>query len=175
MHSNRNRELLRIRKLADFQFGRGTGESLFPENVEITISRKTKKIRYIYQNGTLLATLRPTNGFFSLSLAGARNLMKASGPNIPSLEIREEASNFIRRGGDVFAKHVTSVNEEIRPGEEIIVLSPLCEIVGVGRSMLSGCEMKSFRRGIAVKVRKGTIEKNKCKKKQCHIRGNKYA
>ncbi len=175
MSSNRYKELLRIRKLADFQFGRGTGETLFPENVEITISRKTKKIRYIYQNHTLLATLRPTNGFFSLSLAGARNLVKALGPKAPILEISEEASNFIRRGGDVFAKHVISVNEEIRSGEEIIVLSPLSEIVGVGRALLSGCEMKSFRRGIAVKIRKGTIEKNKCKKKNSCIEGNKDA
>jgi len=50
--------LQRIRSIADYQFGLGVGEKLFPDNVQIEYSRATGRIRYINLNGERLATLR---------------------------------------------------------------------------------------------------------------------
>ena len=66
--------LRRIRSVADYQFGKGVGIALFPENVKIVFSRKTGRIRYVYLEARRLGTMRPTDGFFSLSLEGAKRI-----------------------------------------------------------------------------------------------------
>ena len=71
---------------------------------------------------------------------------------------------FIEEGSDVFAKHVVEANEEIRPMEEVIVLNSHNEVIAVGRAVLSGDEMLEFRKGVAVKVRRGRAEKTKKEK-----------
>ena len=62
----------RVRSVADYQFGLGVGEVLFPENVKILLSPRTGRIRYINLEGERLATLRPTDGLLSLSIKAAK-------------------------------------------------------------------------------------------------------
>jgi conserved protein with predicted RNA binding PUA domain len=62
----------RVRAIADYQFGRGVGTKLFPENIEIQLSPRTGRIRFISLNGERLATLRPTDSLFSLSIKAAK-------------------------------------------------------------------------------------------------------
>jgi archaeosine-15-forming tRNA-guanine transglycosylase len=68
--------LIQIRSVADYQFGKGVGEKFFPENVEIAYSKRTGRIRYVYLHGKRLATLRPTDGMFSLSIEARKELLK---------------------------------------------------------------------------------------------------
>jgi predicted RNA-binding protein (TIGR00451 family) len=153
--------LLRIRKVADYQFGRGAGEILFPEEVTITISRRTKKIRHVYLGNSLLATLKPTDGLFSLSVEGVRRLIYGMKPPRLWVQVQDDVASFIEEGGDVFAKHVVDCDGEIRPAEEVIVVDGRKRVLAVGRSVLSGDEMKAFRRGVAVRVRRGSLKKVK--------------
>jgi predicted RNA-binding protein (TIGR00451 family) len=69
--------------------------------------------------------------------------------------VQDDVSEVVRGGGDVFAKHVADTDLSIRPAEEVIVVDEGKALVGVGRAVLSGREMKHFTRGIAVKLRKG--------------------
>ncbi len=62
---------------------------------------------------------------------------------------------FVRKGGNVFAKHVASVDPEIRPEEEVLVVDWRDRLLAVGRSFYDAQEMLSFRVGMAVKVRHG--------------------
>jgi predicted RNA-binding protein (TIGR00451 family) len=71
---------------------------------------------------------------------------------------QNEVAEYIRVGGDVFAKHVVRAGENLRPGEEVIVASEDAGLIGVGRTLLSGREIGGFKRGVAVKVRKGVEE-----------------
>jgi len=151
--------LEKIRKIADYQFGKGVGEKLFPENVKIVFSKRTGRIRHVYLNDKLLATLNPITGFFTLTIEGAKKVLEAMQPKRLWVQVRDDAALFVEKGSDVFVKHVTDLDEEIRPGEEVIVVNSKGEVIAVGRAMLSGAEMRVFNRGIAVRVRRGRNEK----------------
>jgi uncharacterized protein with predicted RNA binding PUA domain len=151
-------ELRRIRSIADYQFGRGTGVGLFPKGVEIVHSKKTGRIRYIYLEGERLATMRPTDGLFSLSIAGAKRVVERARSMEYRVTARNDVSKYISEGGDLFAAHVVKAGNGIRSRDEVIVLDEDGKILAVGRAVLSGEEMKAFKRGVAVKVRRGNTE-----------------
>ena len=67
-------QLGKVRSIADYQFGKGVGVKLFPETIEIQLSPRTGRIRYINLDGKRLATLRPTDGLLSLSIKAAKRL-----------------------------------------------------------------------------------------------------
>ena len=153
--------LQKIRSIADYQCGKGVGEALFPDNVKILFSRRTGKIRHVYLGRELLATLRPTDGMFSLTVAAAKRIM--SGVKHPRLwvKVQSEVAPFIARGKSVFAKHVVDADPEIRPQEEVIVTDEDGKVLAVGRAVLTGKEMRAFRHGVAVRVRRGAAEEVK--------------
>jgi len=149
--------LRKIRSIADYQFGKNVGERLFPNNVEVVYSR-TGRIRRIYLDERMLATLRPRDGLFSLTVAGAKRLWECVQPRRLWVKVQDEAAPFVAKGRSVFAKHVVNADEDTRPQEEVVVISTKNEVLAVGRAMLSGKEMKAFRRGVAVRVRRGAAE-----------------
>lgn len=144
--------------MADYQFGKGVGAQLFPENVEIIYSKRTGRIRYVYLDGERLATLRPTDGLFSLSITGAKRIVENASSAKCFVTVRDDVSKFIAEGGDVFAVHVVKADDEIRAKDEVIVVDESGEVLAVGRAVLSGEEMLAFQTGVAVKVRRGCIE-----------------
>lgn len=143
----------KIRSIADYQFGKNVGIILFPDEVEILYSKGTGKIRYIKLNGKRLATLRPTDGLFSISieaglfLAGKKDLVSCF------VKVKNDVAEYVTKGGDVFAVHVANADEEIRAQNEVIVLDENNKVLAVGRALLSGSEMLLFKKGVAVKVR----------------------
>jgi predicted RNA-binding protein (TIGR00451 family) len=153
-------DLLKIRSVADYQFGRNAGTRLFPEEVVITHSKNTGKIRHVHLDEELLATLRPTTGLFVLTIAGAKRLIHDSDFLRARARIEDFAEPFVAKGRSAFAKHVIDADEEIRPNDEVVVISQKNEVLAVGRALLSGAEMKAFGRGIAVRVRRGAAEKS---------------
>jgi 7-cyano-7-deazaguanine tRNA-ribosyltransferase len=152
--------LIQIRSVADYQFGKGVGEKFFPENVEIAYSKRTGRIRYVYLHGKRLATLRPTDGLFSLSIEGAKRIVEKAVSAKCLVTVKDDVSKFIAEGGDVFAAHVVKADREIRPKDEVIVVNSKCEVLAVGRAVLSGEEMTAFKSGVAVKVRRGFAEES---------------
>jgi uncharacterized protein with predicted RNA binding PUA domain len=152
--------LNRIRSIADYQFGRGVGVKLFPENVEITYSRRTGRIRYVHLNGVRLATLRPTDGLLSLSINAGRLLIEHASFAVCFVTVQHDVSTFIAKGGDVFAAHVVEADEGIRAKDEVVVVDEDYTVLAVGRALLSGSEMKAFTTGVAVKVRHGCVKES---------------
>ena len=152
--------LRKIRSVADYQFGKGVGAKLFPENVEIAYSKRTGRIRYVYLNGKRLATLRPTDGMFSLSVAGAKRIAENANVAKCFVTVQDDVSRFIAEGGDVFAVHVVKADYEIRPKDEVIIVDGRGRVLAVGRAVLSGEEMEAFKIGVAVKVRRGCLEES---------------
>jgi 7-cyano-7-deazaguanine tRNA-ribosyltransferase len=153
-----------IRKLigvANYQFGRNVGEALFTKETRIECSRRTGRIRHIYTGKRFIATLRPKDGYLALSLHGAELLLSKlkEPPNI--VVVQTDVSDFIKTGGDVFAKHIVQADENLRPAEEAIVTDENGGLLAVGRAELSGIDMKFFKRGVAVKVRRGIDEQTK--------------
>ena len=148
-----------LRKIADYQFGKDAGDALFTKNVEIVFSRTTGRVRYLYVRDRLLATLRPTDSMFSLTVEGAKRLARKAGLERLRVRVSDDAMPFVVKGKSVFAKHIIDADKGLRPQEEVIVLSKTGIVLAVGKAVLTGREMKVFRRGSAIRVRRGMAEK----------------
>lgn len=156
---DKHQSLETLRRIADYQFGKGAGDALLGSKVKIAFSRTTGRIRYIYMGNRLLATLRPTDGMFALTVGGAKRLTRKASLERLWIKVSDDATPFVAKGKSVFAKHIVDADEEIRPREEIIVQSRSGKILAVGKAVLTGREMKIFRMGLAVHVRRGVAEK----------------
>jgi uncharacterized protein with predicted RNA binding PUA domain len=152
--------LRRIRSIADYQFGKGVGFRLFPENVDIVYSKTTGRIRYVNLNGKRLATLRPTDGLLSLSITAAKFIAKNADFAQCFVTVRNDVSKFVANGSDVFAAHVVKADDAIRAKDEVIVVDEDNRVLAVGRALLSSMEMKAFKTGVAVKVRHGCAKES---------------
>src|SRR5881397_3616456 len=102
-------ELRRLRMVAAYQFGRG-GEKLFPRTIRIVRSPHTHKIRHVYLDERLLATLRARDGFLALTIEGGEALRRIFQPPRLRVKVMGGVEEFVRKGGNVFAKHVVSVD-----------------------------------------------------------------
>jgi uncharacterized protein with predicted RNA binding PUA domain len=152
--------LMRVRSIADYQFGKGVGVRLFPEDVKILYSKKTGRIRYVSLNGERLATLRPTDGLLSISISAANFMAENVGFARCFVTVREDVAKFVAEGSDVFAAHVVKADDAIRAKGEVIVVDEDNRVLAVGRALLSSSEMKTFKTGVAVKVRHGCAKES---------------
>jgi len=148
--------LAKVRSIADYQFGKGVGAQIFPDNIEIQYSPRTGRIRYINIDGERLATLRPTDGLLSLSIKAAQLMTEKTPFAKCFVTVKNDVSKFISDGGDVFAVHVVKVDEAVGAKDEVIVIDEDGQVLAVGRTTLSSGEIKAFKTGVAVKVRHGS-------------------
>jgi predicted RNA-binding protein (TIGR00451 family) len=154
-------QLLKIRGIANYQFGQDTADALFSKEIRIACSRRTGRIRHIYKGGKLIATLRPKDGYLALTTLGAHLILANTKKPQNVVVVQDDVAEFIRAGGDVFAKHVSHADENLRPAEEVIVTDEQGRLLGVGKAVLSGRDMSFFKRGVAVRVRRGIEKANK--------------
>jgi uncharacterized protein with predicted RNA binding PUA domain len=150
--------VVRVRSIADYQFGKGVGAKLFPDNIEIQLSPRTGRIRYINLDGKRLATLRPTDGLLSLSIKAAQFMTENTPDAKCFVTVQNDVSKYIAAGGDVFAVHVVRVDAEVGAKDEVVALDEDGHVLAVGRAMLSSDEIRAFKTGVAVKVRHGCKE-----------------
>ena len=150
--------LKRVRMMADYQFGKGAGVVLFDENATFLLS-KTKRIRQIHSKKERIATVRARDGFFTLSMEGARRLHCFLKKPAMRVVVSEEAVPFVSQGKTAFCKHILSIDPEIRAKEEILVTDENDRLLATGQLVLSPAEILVSETGPAVLVRNG-IEKN---------------
>ena len=148
-------DLRRVRGIAEYQFGPGCGAALFPEGVSMERSKRTGKIRLIRAGGALLASLKPTDGLFTLTIAGAERLVAGVESFGYTVTVMDDVSEFISQGRNVFAKHVMEAGCMIRPGNEVVIIDSKRRVLAVGRALLNREEMLTFGSGVAVKTRRG--------------------
>ncbi|MDD5473080.1 MAG: pseudouridine synthase [Candidatus Methanoperedens sp.] len=152
--------LKRVRTIADYQFGRGAGEALFPDNVEFQFST-TKRIRQILLDNNRIATVRAKDGMLTLSIMGAGKLHGLIGYLGRRVVVNSDAAPFVAKGKTAFARHVVAADPDIRAGEEILVVDENDRLLATGKAVLAPLEMLSFKKGIAVDVRNGIENKDK--------------
>lgn len=147
----------KIDYIADYQFGEGTGKALFSDDVNIVKSRKTGKIRHVYEGETLIATLRASDSVFVLDREGARRLHSHRKYPKNRVVVNEDAEPFAKEGKSIFAKFVIDCDINIRSNEEVLIVNEKDELIAFGKSILCGHEIMDFNTGQAVKTRKGGI------------------
>ena len=149
--------LRKVKAICDYQFDPEICDILFGniEAIHLERSKNTNKIRYVYLNDNLLLTLRPTNGFFTLSLYSAKKIIDNTIPPKLRAIVPTEISDYIKRGRNVFCKHILDIDENLRPMDEIIVVDQNDELLAIGRLKLPLAYVKTFKYGVAINVRKG--------------------
>ena len=154
--------LRKIKAICDYQFGPLITDVLFDNNnnIHIEFSKNTGRMRHIYYQENLLLNFRPTNGFFTLSLFSARKIIKSVPKPILRVIVQNEISEFIKKGRNVFCKHIIDIDDNLRALDEVIVVNQKDELLAIGKLMFPVPYLRSFKRGIAVNVRRG-INKSK--------------
>ncbi|MGZ7070517.1 MAG: tRNA guanosine(15) transglycosylase TgtA, partial [Methanobacterium sp.] len=143
----------KIKYIADYQFGKGAGSALFGGDVEIEKSRKTGKIRHVYQDDELLATLRARDGAFVLNMNGAKKLHHFLEYPKNRVVVTGDAEPFVREGKSIFAKFVIDMDINIMANDEVLIVNQNDDLLAFGKSILNGQEIKDFNVGQAVKTR----------------------
>ncbi|MFB6268208.1 MAG: PUA domain-containing protein [Halodesulfurarchaeum sp.] len=147
-----------LRTIADYQWGAGAGDELFPPGEEYEVDRSTSgRPRQVAVEGDRLVSLG-TDGRFTLGLEGGRRLAEA----LPTPEYRvivgDESEPYVRDGRNVFAKFVSTVDPQIRARDEVIVAHERGEVIAVGRAEIDAGAMVDFETGMAVLVREGAFD-----------------
>ncbi|MFA5771440.1 MAG: tRNA guanosine(15) transglycosylase TgtA [Thermoplasmata archaeon] len=149
-------DTLRIKAVSDVQFGKGASNALFNGEIKLIKSKTTGKIRNVFCNNEHILSMRAEDGLFTLKIPGAVRLHKNL--KYPSMRVAihdEDVMKFIQEGKNVFAKFVVDCDNEIRPGDEVLIVDKKDKLIGVGRALMNREEMLSFKRGVAVKTREG--------------------
>src|SRR5438128_11784436 len=133
-----------MRVVANYQLVNGAIEA-FPKAILITRSPNTHRIRHIYNNAELLATYRPMDGLLALSIPGGQALRGIFKPPRLRVEVVPGVAAFIKKGGNVFCKHVQHADPELRPAEEVLVVDEKDRLLAVGRSLFNAEGMVSFK------------------------------
>ncbi len=144
---------IKIKSISDMQFGKGAGTAFLNGKVRTVKSKKTDKIRNIYQNDKHILSMRAPDGMFTLKIEGAKVLHKLF--KYPKLRVivDDDAVPFIKDGKSVFAKFVEDCDPELRPFDECLIVDNKDNLIGNGRCLLNRLEMLSFNYGMAVKTR----------------------
>ena len=141
---------LKLKHTIDTLFGPGVSKCL-PKNFEIKLSKKTGRIRSVYDKEKLLLTPR-SDGGLAITIHCAKLFLKSKKFQENCLHIDKESNEFIKDGKSVFCGHVTSCGKNIKIGSDVPVLYKN-QVIGVGKSVLSSKMIMSQNRGGAVKIR----------------------
>ena len=153
--SSHDRGLDELRTIADYQFGADAGAALFPPGEAIEIRRSSSgRPRQLVADGQRLVSYG-VDGRFTLGIAAGRRLAAAFEAPHLRVVVGDDSEPFVREGKNAFAKFVSEVDTEIRPGDEVLVVHDRGDLLAVGRAELSADAMTDFESGMAVKVREG--------------------
>jgi len=146
-------EIDRLKAIADYQFGPPAGEILFRGNISIERSKTTGRVRMIYKNSLPILFLRPNDGLYTLKYPGGYLLHRLLPEPKMYVIVTRDSAEYNAKGKNVFAKFVVDADKNIRPGDEVLVVSEDGDLVAVGSSRLSATELIELESGLAVKVK----------------------
>ncbi|MFC6904939.1 PUA domain-containing protein [Halalkalicoccus tibetensis] len=143
----------RLRRIADYQFGHGAGTALFDGELRVARSKSGRPRQVHAPTGRVVSL--GADGRFTLGIEGGTRLLAALSAPTGRVVVGDESEPFVREGKNVFAKFVSTVDPEIRPGDEVCVVHEDGGLLAVGRAELPADGMLDFATGMAVKVREG--------------------
>lgn len=146
----------RLRTVADYQFGAGAGDALFPpgDGYDVSRSKTGRPVQIAVDDERLVSV--GTDGRFTLGLEGGRRLVAGLDHPAYRVVVGDESEPFVREGKNVFAKFVETVDPDVRPGDEVVVVhEDTNAVLAVGRAELDAQGILEFDTGMAVKVREG--------------------
>ena len=113
--------LRRIRTIADYQFGTGSGTALFPAGCTFQLS-STGRIRQVRLGEERLATVRAQDGRLTLGIAGAARLAAVLAPPAYRVVVQEDVATFIAAGRTLWQSTSSPPMPASRRGEVLVVM-----------------------------------------------------
>ncbi|MBB5253117.1 PUA domain-containing protein [Sulfurisphaera ohwakuensis] len=151
-------EINYLRYIAMYQFSLKVASCLFPEDSTFFIQRSltTNRIRNILtEDKKLFLVLRAQDNLFSITEISGQIIKNCTSPPSFRFIIKNEVAGFIREGRNAFCKFVINSDPSIRAGDEVLVVDEQDNLLAVGRAKVSGEEVKQYKRGLAVIVKRG--------------------
>ena len=142
--------IVKLKHTMDALFGKGVSRYL-PKQIRITYSKKTGRIKHVFENEKLLCTLR-IDGGLAITPYFAQLLLKSKKFKENCLEVDNDSKPFVEKRSSVFCNHVVWCGKKILIGDEVPVLYK-DTVIAVGRAVLSSRMISSLKRGVAVKIR----------------------
>jgi 7-cyano-7-deazaguanine tRNA-ribosyltransferase len=143
----------KLRALLIFQWGENAGKIADLEDLQIVLSKSTGKIRHCKSNDEILFTVVPTTGLLTPTYRGGQELLQVGVSDTYKVIIDSDVSEFVAAGKSALAKFVKKAAPSLKAGEEVLVLDEVQNLLGTGRAIISGHEMTTFKRGVAVQIR----------------------
>jgi archaeosine synthase len=134
------REINGLKSIARYQFNTKDADVLIPTGYRL----KGRFNRRLFHENQQVATLQFDTGLFSLNLKGGQLLSEV---DVNWVEI-----DFKLETNTLFAPGVIDSAPEILPRDEVVIIRK-GEVVGVGKAVMNGEEMKNAEKGVAVRVR----------------------
>ena len=148
-------DVKKVKAIADYQFGVGAGDALFTGNINIEKSKKTGKIRHIYDGKVLIVNMRASDSYLILSKEGAKRLHNRMPYPQNRVVVNKDSEPFALDGKSVFCKFVVTCDENIRAKDEVLIVNEEDKLLAYGKALLGACEIEQFQTGQAIKTRKG--------------------
>ncbi|SFM73266.1 archaeosine synthase subunit alpha [Methanolobus profundi] len=137
-HEQTQKDLMKA--VADYQFGKGSGQILVPEGS--TIKGPFPK-HQVFVGKKQLITLIPQYGTLAITIEGAKAMLDQERYIV-------KIDDFVPRGS-LLAPGVIDADPLIRPNDEVLISGK--NAIAVGRANMSGDEMRRSNRGVAVDLR----------------------
>jgi len=149
-------ELLSFRAILNYQLRVSIADSVLPDNLLVGVSKNTGRVRALIdpENTEVLATVVASTNTLNIRLSLARRIHKlVPPPRLRLVVVNEIVPDILEAKSSVFSKHVLSVDEELRAGDEALVVSEDDELLCVGKLLLSPEEILQLLTGPALKIR----------------------
>ncbi|MEM4435221.1 MAG: PUA domain-containing protein, partial [Sulfolobales archaeon] len=74
-------------------------------------------------------------------------------PRLRCVVVSDVVKDLVERGSSVFSRHIMYLDEELRAGDEVLVVDESDKLLCTGTLKLSPLEVLEFIRGSAVRIR----------------------
>ena len=143
----------KLRAILSFQWGPEVSRLSDLDSLNVNISKSTGKMRHVKLGKEIILTLVPTTGLFTATYEGGLQLIEQGLDSKYKVRLDEEVRQFVIDGKSALAKFIGYASPELHAGEEVVVVDSSDTLLGVGKALLSGREMATFQRGVAVNIR----------------------
>nr|WP_319372902.1 DUF5591 domain-containing protein [uncultured Methanobacterium sp.] len=137
---SRARQPHMLRSIARYQFNTRDADQLVPDDYKL----RGRFDRRLMQGDEQIAVLHHNNGLYSLNIKGGI-ILNEIGVNWVEID-------FDMKTNTLFAPGVVDAHPGIIPKDEVVIIRK-GEVIGVGKAIMTGKEMKKGEKGVAVRVR----------------------
>ncbi|MBW9140540.1 MAG: pseudouridine synthase [Candidatus Aramenus sp.] len=152
-------DFIYLKAIAEYQFDRNVADCLFPEKSLFSVQRSlnTWRIRNVLKDNILYLVLKAQDNLFSLTDSSSLTIKECT--KIPEYRVvvPNDIAEVIRKGGNVFSKHVIQADKSLRAGDYVLVVNEEDQLIAYGKMKVSGEEAIEYKKGVAVNV-KGRIK-----------------